>query len=118
MPLRLILIAALLAIGTFSRPLFAAPLPAPLPAPAEIEAGARQFYETRGEWAGKFVIRTFMRSRIETLSETVFIAHLEYQWAFGQDTSHSGTDERTFEFQFQDGKWQVIRMGGNHSGRL
>jgi len=114
MPLRLIFIAALLLTCTFSRTLLAAPLPAP----ADIEASARQFYETRGEWAGKFVIQKFMRSRIETLNDNAFIAHLEYQWAFGQDTRQNGTDERTFEFHFQDGKWQVTRMGGNHSGRL
>ena len=91
---------------------------APLPPPTDIQAGARTFYETQGEWAGTFVIQNFLRSRIETRGEDHFIAHLEYQWAFKQDPSRSGTDERAFEFQFKAGKWEVINMGGNHSGRL
>lgn len=90
---------------------------APLPTQSELEATARQHYETRGEWAGKFVIRKFLRHRLETVNENAFIAHLEYQWASSQMPDQTGLDERTFEFHHQNGRWQVVKMGGNHSGK-
>lgn len=88
------------------------------PTTADLQAAARQFYDTRGEWAGQFIIQEFRRSRIEPLGTDHFIAHLEYQWAFRQRPDKTGTDERTFEFRHQNGRWQVVRMGDNHSGRL
>lgn len=90
---------------------------ATLPNQPEIESAARLHYETRGEWAGKFVIRKFLRHRLETVNENAFIAHLEYQWASSQIPDQTGLDERTFEFHHQNGRWQVVKMGGNHSGK-
>ncbi len=91
---------------------------AALPPANEIQQKAKQFYDEKGEWAGTFVIQRFMRQRIADQSESRFTAHLEYEWAFKQDTSRNGTDERTFTFEFRNGDWQVTDMGGNHSGKL
>lgn len=91
---------------------------ATLPPVDEIQQKAKQFYDEKGEWAGAFVIQRFMRQRIADQSDNSFTAHLEYEWAFKQDVSRSGTDERTFTFEFRDGHWQVTDMGGNHSGKL
>ncbi len=91
---------------------------AELPSANEIQSSARQYYDTKGEWAGQFVIQQFLRSRIEALGPDHFIAHLEYQWAFRLMPDKTGTDERAFEFRFANGRWQVVSMGGNHSGKL
>ena len=97
------------------------PLPssaAPLPTPEEIQHKAKQFYDTRGEWAGTFVIQQFLRQRITDQRDAHFVAHLEYQWAFKQDTSRTGLDQRTFHFEYRDEQWQVTHMGGNQSGQF
>lgn len=91
---------------------------APLPPEAEIQHKAKQFYDTRGEWAGTFVIQRFLQQRIADQTDTRFVAHLEYEWAFKQDTSRTGTDQRTFQFEFHDNQWQITQMGGNLSGQF
>lgn len=91
---------------------------ASLPPETEIQHKAKQFYDTQGEWAGTFVIQRFLRQRIADQSDTRFVAHLEYEWAFKQDTSRSGTDQRTFQFEFRDSQWQITEMGGNLSGQF
>lgn len=89
---------------------------AELPAMEEIQRQAKHYYDTQGEWAGTFVIQRFLRHRLADVSENHFVAHLEYEWAFKQDATRTGTDERTFEFSYHDQKWHLIKMGGNHSG--
>lgn len=110
-PFRLVIIAVL---SLFSLSLTAAPLPSV----ADIQHKAKQYYDTRGEWAGTFIIQRFLQQRIADNNDTRFVAHIAYEWAFKRDPSRSGTDERTFTFEWRDDQWQVTAMGENHSGKL
>lgn len=83
-----------------------------------IQQQARTYYDTRGEWAGTFVITRFLRHRIVEESSQRIVAHLEYEWAYAQDRSRTGTDIRRFVFEQRNGHWQLREMGGNRSGSL
>jgi hypothetical protein len=87
------------------------------PAEAQIYQLARAYYDTAGEWAGKFTIVRIMKTRLELVSETRVIAHIQYQAAFIQAPEHTSIDQRTFDLVYLDDQWQVTRMGAHQSGR-
>lgn len=109
--IRILALLTLLTIGQHG-------LTANLPDLDTIQQQARHYYDTQGEWAGTFVITRFLRYRIVEESPTRFVAHLEYEWAYAQDRSHTGTDIRRFIFEQRGGQWQLQEMGGNRSGHI
>lgn len=79
---------------------------------------AQKFYDTRGEWAGKFTITNVWQIRFESQGAAKVIAHIRYQAAFLQDMSKTVEDQRTFGFSYEAGVWQVKWMGGHKSARF
>lgn len=80
-------------------------------------AKAKAFYDTKGEWAGKFTITQVHQVRFEALNPNTVTAHIRYQAGFLKDLSRTVEDQRTFGFQYHNG-WQVIWMGGHKSARF
>ena len=85
---------------------------------AEAIEKARNFYDTRGEWAGKFTITQVHQVRFEQQSATSVVAHISYQAAFLQDMSKTVEDRRTFGFSYGASGWQAQWMGGHLSARF
>lgn len=84
---------------------------------AEAKQLASQFYATQGEWAGKFVISRFMKTRFETNQPDSAKVHFQYEWAFIKDKSHTGVDSRYFVYQHSGAGWHVTEMGQHMSGQ-
>ncbi len=78
---------------------------------------AKAFYDTKGEWAGKFTITKVHRVRFEQSGPQNITAHVKYQAGFLQDLTKTVEDQRTFEFLYQNG-WKVTWMGGHKSARF
>lgn len=91
----------------------------PVPPLTESEAisKARQFYDTKGEWAGKFTITKVRKVRFEKQSDTQVVAHIMYQAAFLRDMSKTVEDQRTFGYEYNNG-WKATWMGGHKSARF
>lgn len=88
------------------------------PSEPEMHRLAKQYYATKGEWAGKFEIAQILQTRVVPVSDDHLIVHLKYQAAFIQAREHTSVDQRTFDFKYLNGAWQVIRMGAHQSGKL
>lgn len=88
------------------------------PSEQEIHRLAKQYYATKGEWAGKFEISRVLQTRVVSVSDVHLIVHIKYQAAFIQAREHTSIDQRTFDFQWENGAWQVVRMGAHQSGKL
>lgn len=91
---------------------------AELPDHATVHQLARDYYDTKGEWAGKFTITQVLNTRLEKASPTHVIAHLKYHAEFLESKKHTSIDQRTFDLVWLNGQWQVIKMGGHQSGRF
>ncbi|MDX1693429.1 MAG: hypothetical protein R3208_06670 [Ketobacteraceae bacterium] len=85
---------------------------------AEAIEKAKQYYDTRGEWAGKFTITKVHQVRFESEGPASRVAHIQYQAAFLGDMSKTVEDQRTFGFTLRDGAWQAEWMGGHKSARF
>lgn len=83
----------------------------------EAQQLARQYYATQGEWAGKFTITRFLKSRVELSQSDVAKLHFQYEWAFIKDPGHTGIDNRYFVYRNAGNGWRVIEMGAHQSGR-
>lgn len=82
---------------------------------SEAVTKAKAYYDSRGEWAGKFTITKVRQVRFEQQSPTSLVAHIQYQAAFLQDMSKTVEDQRTFGFSYRDGSWHADWMGGHKS---
>ncbi|MCG8671549.1 MAG: hypothetical protein MI867_19240 [Pseudomonadales bacterium] len=82
---------------------------------AEATEKAKAYYDTKGEWAGKFTITKVHRVRFELQGNNQVVAHIQYQAAFILDKSKTVEDQRTFTFVYQGKGWQLLRMGGHKS---
>lgn len=91
---------------------------AELPDHATVHKLARDYYDTKGEWAGKFTITQILNTRLEKVSPTHLIAHLKYHAEFLQSKQHTSIDQRTFDLVWLNNQWQVIKMGAHQSGRF
>ena len=85
---------------------------------AEAVQKAKQYYDTRGEWAGKFTITRVRQVRFEQQSPGNLTAHIQYQAAFLQDMTKTVEDQRTFGFSYREGEWHADWMGGHKSARF
>lgn len=79
---------------------------------------AKAFYDSKGEWAGKFTITNVHRVRFEQSGPQSVTAHIQYQAAFIQDLTKTVEDQRTFGFQYQQNTWNVSWMGPHKSARF
>ncbi|CBL44917.1 hypothetical protein HDN1F_13340 [gamma proteobacterium HdN1] len=77
---------------------------------------AARYYNTQGEWAGKFTVLRFLKSRFETPVNDQVKVHFEYEWAFLQRSDKTGIDSRYFVFAHQLDGWKVVEMGPHLSG--
>lgn len=102
-------LAVFLAISTAD----ATETPATLTEQLAIEK-AKEYYDTQGEWAGKFTITKVHQVRFEISNPQKAVAHIRYQAAFLLDMSKTVEDQRTFGFSYNEG-WQVDWMGGHKS---
>lgn len=78
---------------------------------------AKAFYAAQGEWAGKFEIARFIKSRFEVKQNGAVRSHFEYEWAFIKDPSRRGIDKRYFDYQWINNGWRVVEMGQHLSGQ-
>ena len=87
------------------------------PALSEADAieKAKSYYDSRGEWAGKFTITRVRKVRFVPQSPTSMVAHIQYQAAFLQDMTKTVEDQRTFGFSYRKGEWHADWMGGHKS---
>lgn len=86
----------------------------------EVEAKrlAQQHYATQGEWAGKFRIARFLKTRFEVAEADTAKVHFQYEWAFLQDPTRTGIDNRYFVYRKVNNGWHVVEMGQHQSGRF
>ena len=84
-----------------------------------LDAMIADFYATKGEFAGKYVIREVIAHRIEKKSNDQALVHAKYSYKKpGADTG-AGEDRRAFTLAKDgDGNWQIARMGFAGSGRV
>ena len=75
---------------------------------------AKAYYDSKGEWAGKFTITKVRQVRFQQLGPKSVMAHIRYQAGFLMDLSRLVEDQRTFTFVYGDG-WVVTAMGGHKS---
>lgn len=87
----------------------------------EIRDLVTEFYNTRSEWAGTFSLVAIRALRVEDLGGNQKRVHVDYKYAAvpgnRQGRRDVGHDQRTFDFQWRDGRWRVLRMGSHASGR-
>lgn len=79
---------------------------------------AKQFYDSKGEWAGKFEITRFFKSRFEPVQNGSVRVHFAYEWAFVKDATRTGSDNRYFVYKQINNGWTVVEMGQHQSGKL
>lgn len=79
---------------------------------------AQQHYATQGEWAGKFRIARFLKTRFEVAETDAAKVHFQYEWALLQDPTRTGIDNRYFVYRKVNNGWQVVEMGQHQSGRF
>lgn len=84
---------------------------------AEAIEKAKAFYDSKGEWAGKFTITKVHQVRFEQSGPKSVVAHIRYQAGFLRDLTKTVEDQRTFGFTYQGG-WVVQWMGGHKSARF
>jgi len=77
-----------------------------------------EFYDTKGEWAGRFALHEVIASRNEKRSNEEFIVHAKYSYRSPQNTTPEGDDRRTFIFRKVNAQWQVTKMGFAGSGKI
>lgn len=78
---------------------------------------ARKYYATQGEWAGKFEISRFLKTRFEPEKAKTATVHFQYEWSFLQNPAKTGIDNRYFVYQRVGNGWRVVEMGPHQSGR-
>ncbi len=77
------------------------------------------FYATRGEFAGKYVIHEVMAHRIEKKSNDQAMVHAKYSYKKPGADKGAGEDRRAFTLaKGEDGTWQIAKMGFAGSGRV
>lgn len=85
---------------------------------AEAKRLAQQHYTTQGEWAGKFRIARFLKTRFEVAEADAAKVHFQYEWALLQDPTRTGIDNRYFVYRKVNNGWRVVEMGQHQSGRF
>ena len=76
------------------------------------------FYNTKGQWQGQFVIHEVMAHRMEPKSADQFMVHAKYSYRKPNASGPQGEDRRAFTVSNQSGEWQVVRMAGAGSGQI
>lgn len=79
---------------------------------------AQQHYSTQGEWAGKFRIARFLKTRFEVADANAAKVHFQYEWALLQDPTRTGIDNRYFMYHKVNDGWRVVEMGQHQSGQF
>ena len=80
------------------------------------EASIVAFYDTWGEWRGKFKMSRITQMRIDSASPTLSVADVEYKYeSLPGNATPPGVDRRSFEVAWEGGEWAVKSMGGNQS---
>lgn len=82
-----------------------------------IKRNIKEYYETRGEWAGKYLVESVRAIRFEKISDNRIQAHARYIWK-SPDGKETGQDDRYFDLNLNNGRWEISRMGGHMSGKL
>lgn len=77
-----------------------------------------EHYNTKGQFAGQFVIHEISASRTEKRTNDEFIAHAKYTYRRPSATEPAGEDWRTFTFRKVAGEWRIARMGPGRSARI
>jgi len=77
-----------------------------------------EYYNTTGEWAGRFVLHEVLASRTDKRSNEEFWVHAKYTYRKPQDANPAGDDRRLFVFRKVEGQWQVVKMGYAGSGKI
>jgi hypothetical protein len=74
------------------------------------------YYDTKGEWANRFNLRSVIQMRSDVVTETQRVVHAEYAYepVLGR-RGDKGTDRRTFELSKEGTRWVVKSMGAHES---
>jgi len=77
------------------------------------------YYATKGEFAGRYVIHEVIAHRIEKKSNNQAMVHARYSYKKPGANKGAGEDRRAFTLQKdEEGNWQITRMGFAGSGRV
>lgn len=83
-----------------------------------VRNAVRDYYDNAGEWAGQFRIDDILAMRIEGAPPTLTV-HVKYRFTPLRGNSQSaGNDQRVFKVNVSNGRYRVVNMGANMSGRF
>lgn len=89
---------------------------------SEVRSLVKNFYETKGEWAGQYMIQSFEQVRLVRQGDTDYQAHVRYAFKCllrSCSGGASGYDQRIFFLKAASGgTWQVQKMGGYMSAQF
>jgi len=78
-----------------------------------------QYYDTKGEFAGRFEIHEVLAHRIEKVNNNQAKVHAKYTYKTPGADKASGEDRRAFTLLLSEGQdWQIAGMGTARSGRV
>ncbi len=83
-----------------------------------LDAMIIEFYGSKSEFAGQYVIGEVLKSRAEKSNDEQFVVHANYAYKKPGATKPGGSDSRTFTFRKIEGTWQVASMGFARSGKI
>jgi len=79
---------------------------------SQIKSMISSYYNTKGVWAGQYVIKQIDQVKSLSQNDTKSILCVTYQYAYPSRPDLSqGSDRRTFLLQYVQNSWQVINMG-------
>jgi hypothetical protein len=77
------------------------------------------FYQTRGVWAGVFVMDSIIRINYQKLNDRSYTLNVEYHYTPIPNNrlrrTDSGVDQRVFTLEIFGGNYTITSMGGYHS---
>jgi len=77
------------------------------------------FYASKGEFAGKYVIHEVIAHRIEKKSNAQALVHAKYSYKKPGADKGAGEDRRAFTLaRGEGGSWEIAKMGFAGSGRV
>lgn len=86
---------------------------------AEAKELVTKYYESRGEWAGTFLIDNIEKIRIETYSPGKIFVHVKYHFKAipgnPKGRTDSGIDQRVFNVEWKGDNYLVTYMKGYNS---
>lgn len=83
----------------------------------------RQFYASRGEFKGQYLIDRILKMRVVRTGEDTRQVHVHYAFRCTRGPGacccgDDGEDQRVFALRFADGSWDVAGMGAHMSARF